>query len=207
ALCIEQVARAQRPLGLFSFRDIWINLNRSRKRHENKSSARSEYFLVHCDDKGISDPPGFLPDLVLGLHEFLVEQPDVVCLPWDVMTLADHHSTTCLIDEFQAPRVMDRLEKKTAVKMIEANVSERVINDKLPVAQLIEGLVGILDLRNQLPGVACNIVAGTEREHDEIGREIYNVQLQSQQLLVSSITANAEVEDLYLEIPEFRTTR
>ena len=156
-------------------------MNRSRKRHENKSSARSEYFLVHCDDKGISDPPGFLPDLVLGLHEFLVEQPDVVCLPWDVMTLADHHSTTCLIDEFQAPRVMDRLEKKTAAKIIEAKVSERVINDKLPVAQKIEGLVGILpktrggrpfDLRNQLPGVACNIVAGTEREHDEIGREI-----------------------------------
>ena len=67
---------------------------------------------------------------------------------------------------------MDRLEKKTAVKIIEAKVSERVINDKLPVAQLIEGLEGILDLRIQLPGVACNIVAGTEREHDEIGREI-----------------------------------
>src|SRR5262245_44993235 len=80
-LCIEQVARAQRPLGLFSFRDIWINLNRSRKRHENKSSPRSDYFLVHCDDKGLSEPPGFLPDLVLGLHEALVDQRDVVCLP------------------------------------------------------------------------------------------------------------------------------
>src|SRR6516165_7541023 len=56
------------------------------------------------------------------------------------MTLADHYTTTCLIDEFQAPRVMHRLEKKTAVKIIETKVSERVINDKLPVAQLIPGL-------------------------------------------------------------------